>query len=459
MKLLLKYFKKNLLIIIILILAIILRIIFSTSKVHVDLYTQSTWGKQANLMGTLKGFYDWDLWENAYPNHPPLISWFYYLIYPLHSKTMWFLSSLGNFIALNRLAPTKFLWLFNFSTWFGTALYSTTPFLSGIFFLMKQFMILADLSISLVIFYLCKKTKTDWKKPVFIYLFLPFSWYLSSSWGQSDQLSFIFLIISFLLIYSKKYSVTSPFLYAIAANLKPNCGLLIPLYLYAWYKQKQSLLKLFIGGIIATLFTFWTVSWFTHDNVLIYTFTVLSKKLNTTDGFINYNAFNFWYIFFPYIPKNNALDNNIFFLLSAKTWGWLLTIITTILSLKVIKRNKPESLFAAMFIAGFGSWLFMTGMHERYSFLAVMPLLLIAIYYKKYFKFFLLFAILYILNLFHAFWPWENLGFVGQILNFSNFLIPKILSTINVVAYFYLTTVFIKNFSLHDSTKEKQHPQ
>lgn len=277
--------------------------------------------------------------------------------------------------------------------------------------------------------------------------------------GSIRSIIFYFFKISFLLIYSKKYSVTSPFLYAIAANLKPNCGLLIPLYLYAWYKQKQSLLKLFIGGIIATLFTFWTVSWFTHDNVLIYTFTVLSKKLNTTDGFINYNAFNFWYIFFPYIPKNNALDNNIFFLLSAKTWGWLLTIITTILSLKVIKRNKPESLFAAMFIAGFGSWLFMTGMHERYSFLAVMPLLLIAIYYKKYFKFFLLFAILYILNLFHAFWPWENLGFVGQILNFSNFLIPKILSTINVVAYFYLTTVFIKNFSLHDSTKEKQHPQ
>lgn len=454
MKLFLKYLKKNWLIIIVLILAVVLRIWFSTLKVHHDLYTQSTWGKQANLMGTLKGYYDWDLWNNAYPNHPPLISILYYLIYPLHSKIMWFLSSLGNFIALNRLAPTKFLWLFNFSTWFGTALYSTTAFLSGIFFLMKQFMISADLSISVVIYYLCKKNKTNWKKPVFIYLFLPFSWYLSSSWGQSDQLSFIFLIISFLLIYSKKYSITSPLLYAIAANLKPNCALFLPLYLYAWYKQKQPPLKLFIGGTIAVLFSLWTVSWFTNDNVLIYTFTILPKKLNTADGFINYNAFNFWYIFFPYIPGNNALDSNIFLMLSAKTWGWILTVVTTVLSLKVIKKNKPETLFAAMFIAGFGSWLFMTGMHERYSFLAITPLLFMAIYNQKYFKYFILFAIIYTLNLFHAYWPWENLSWVKQTFEYDNFLIPKILSVINVIFYFILTFSLVSNISNKNPAKK-----
>jgi len=198
MKFLFKYLKKNWLIIFFLVFAVILRIGLSTQKAHSDLETQINWGKQASLLKTLKGYYTWDMWGNGYPNHPPLISSLYYILYPLHSKIMWFLSSLGNFIALNRLAPTKFLWLFNFSIWFGTDLYGTTAFLSGVFFLMKQFMILADLSISGVIYYLCKKNKTDWKKPVFIYLFLPFSWYLSSSWGQSDQLSFIFLIIKYL---------------------------------------------------------------------------------------------------------------------------------------------------------------------------------------------------------------------------------------------------------------------
>jgi hypothetical protein len=132
-------------------------------------------------------------------------------------------------------------------------------------------------------------------------------------------------------------------------------------------------------------------------------------------------------------------------MLSAKTWGWILTLITTFLSLRVIKNKKPETLFAAMFIAGFGSWLFMTGMHERYSFLAIMPLLLMAIYNKKYLKYFLLFAIVYTLNLFHAFWPWENLGWVKQTFEFSNFLIPKILSMINIFAYFSLTTLLINN--------------
>lgn len=444
MKLALQYLKKNWLIIFFLIFAIFIRLKFAASKANTDLYTQSTWGKQANLMGSLKGFYDWDIWNKAYPNHPPLISSLYYIIYPLHSKIMWFLSSLGNFIALNRLAPTKFIWLFKFAIWFGTDLYGTTAFLSGIFFLMKQFMILADLLIALTIYYICKKNKTNWKKPVFIYLFFPFSWYLSSSWGQSDQLSFIFLIVSFLFLYSKKYSITSPLLYSIAANLKPNCLLFLPIYLYVWYKQKQTTLKLLIGGLIAIVFSLWTVSWFTNDNVIVYTITVLSKKLNTSDGFINYNAFNFWYIFFPYIPNNNALDNNIFFMLSAKTWGWIFSIITIILSFKAIKKDKIETLFASMFISGFGFWLFMTGIHERYSFLAIMPLLLISIYKKEYLKYFYFFSIIFSLNLFHAYWPWENFGWVKQIFHFNNFLIPKILSGLNITLYFLLTKLLLK---------------
>ncbi|MFA6361402.1 MAG: hypothetical protein WCX33_01185 [Candidatus Shapirobacteria bacterium] len=439
-----QFFLKNWVVIIVLLSIILLRIKLSLMSVNGDLLTISEWGRQANLRGTLKGFYDWGIWDNSYPGHPPLISWFYFMIYPLHSKLMCFLSNLGNFIALHRLAPTKFMWLYSFANWFGLHKHGTTLLLSGIIVLIKQFMILADLLIGGVIFYICKKNKVNWKKYVFVYLLLPFSWYLSSVWGQSDQLSFLFLIIAFILLTSKKYSGISPLIYVIAANLKPNCILLLPVFLYAWYKQKQSFGKLILGGLVAIIFSFWTVSWFTDKNVFIYAVTVILKKVSTDGGLINFNAFNFWYIFYPF-SKSFISDTNIYWILSAKNWGWLMVLITTLLSLKVIKYKKLESIFAAMFIAGFGSWLFMTGMHERYSFLAIIPLLLVSIYKKNYFKYFLILSIIYTFNLFIAYLPWNIFSWTKNMFEFSDFLIPRMLSLANLILYVRVTYLMIKN--------------
>jgi Gpi18-like mannosyltransferase len=130
----------------------------------------------------------------------------------------------------------------------------------GTMVVIKQIMILADIFIAAITFYICKINNVDWKKYVFAYLLLPFSWYLSSIWGQSDQLSFLFFIIAFSLITSKKYSILSPLFFAIAGNLKPNCILLLPLFLFIWYRHKISFGKLIIGGLIALIFSFWTIS-------------------------------------------------------------------------------------------------------------------------------------------------------------------------------------------------------
>ncbi|MFA5532031.1 MAG: hypothetical protein WDA13_00330 [Candidatus Shapirobacteria bacterium] len=438
-----QFLKKNWIVVIILLLAVLLRLRLSVLTAHEDLLMQLGWGRQISLKGTLKGFYNWDLWGKGYPNHPPLISALYFIIYPLHSKLMWFLSSLGNFIALHRLAPTKFLWLFDFAKWFGQDLYGESSYLSGIIVILKQFMIWADLAIGGVIYWVCKKVKVNWKGPVLIYLLLPFSWFLSSSWGQSDQLSFVFLIVAFILLISKKYSGLSPLLYVIAANLKPNCVLLLPIFLYVWYKQKHSFKKLILGGIVAIIFTFWTISWFTDQNVFIYAFTILVKRMSTSDGLINYNAFNFWYIFFPY-QKPYVLDTNFYWILSAKYWGWFMILVTSILSLKVIKKDRLETIFAAMFIAGLGSYMFMTGMHDRYAFLAIIPLFLVSIYKRKYFKYFLIMSTIYTLNLFIAYSPWQIVLEIKKIVEFDNFLTARILSFVNVILYIRVTYLMLK---------------
>ena len=433
------FFKKNWKLIVIFLAAFLLRIAFITPKSHSDLVIQSEWGKQAYVLGTLKGFYDGTNWGDNIPNHPPLISSLYYLVFPIHSQIMWLLSKLGTFIALHRLAPTKFIWLFNFAIWFGSQHYATTSTLLGIIILLKLVMITADLSIGFVIYKLCQKAKTAWMKPVALYVLLPFSWYISASWGQSDQLSFIFLLLSIIILYSRKYTLTSPLIFAIAANLKPNCLLILPLYLFAWYHQKASLKNLIIGIIIAILFTLWTLSWFTSQNIFSFTFNDLIPKINTSGGLINFNAFNFWYIFFPYGQKINFYDSQQFLFFSAKIWGLIITFLFAILSLTIIKINKIQSFFAAMFVTAFGSWLFMTGMHERYAFLGLLPLLLFSIYNHKFLKYFLLVSTIFTLNLFVAYWPWEGIAWITDILKSNNYLFSRALSLINIITFFSIT--------------------
>lgn len=438
-----RFFKKNWRILLILFISLFFRLIFSFLNPHSDLRTQSEWGRWMYTNNSLKGLYEWNVWGCVWPNHPPLISYVYFLSYKIHSSIMMFLSSLGNFIALNRLAPTKFIWLFNFTVWFGQTRFKDSEFLLGTMIVVKQIMVIADLLIAWLIYYLCKKNKIDWKKYVFSYLLLPFSWYLSSIWGQSDQLSFLFFIISFILLYSDKYVGLSPMFYVIAGNLKPNCILLLPLYLFIFLKNKKSFKKLFIGGLVALVFSLWTVSWFTDQNLLTFTFLELPKKLTTSEGLVTLNAFNFWYIFYPF-PSTIAFEESKYLFLSLKNWGLIFYLLVMILSFMSVKKNKIETAFASIFIIGFGSWLFMTGMHERYSFLAIMALLFYSITQKKFFKYFVALSTIYFLSMFYVFSVPQYLDVIKDYFNFYHQLIPRLLSFVNITVYGLVTYSMIK---------------
>ncbi|HOY61455.1 MAG TPA: hypothetical protein PK045_03040 [Candidatus Woesebacteria bacterium] len=415
-------------------LALVLRWQFSFLEAHGDLITQTNWGRMADKMTMMKGFYEWKEWNGAYPNHPPLVSEIYYLLYPTHRNTMWFLSNLGNFIAIHRLAPTKFMWLYNFSIWYGTKLYGSSDVLFGVVWLLKMLMIGADLAIGGLILYLAKRAKANWMMFLGIYLFLPYSWYLSASWGQSDQLSFIFLGVAMVLVANKKWAVFSPVLYAIAANLKPNCILILPIYLAWWWIQKQGMKKLIWGGIGALVFSLWTITWVTDRNLIPFIFEVLLKKLNTSDGLINYNAFNFWYIFFPFAPRTSYLDSMSILGINVKVIGFFGATVSTIWGIKTMNK-KMGKMWAAMFVAGFGSWLFLTGMHERYSFLAITPLLLASIENRRLLKYFLILSTIFTFNMFIAHWPWDKIGWMLPMMAANNFLFGRIMSGLNVIVF------------------------
>lgn len=452
-----QWFKNNWKTIFLLIFVVLMRWGLSFLPAHSDVRIQTEWGRWMYQNNGPKGLYNWNVWGCIWPNHPPLISFVYLIAYKTHSFLMLVMSNLGNFIALNRLAPTKFLWFFDFVKWFGSAKYETTDFLLGVIVVIKQIMVLADFLIAGVIYLLCRSKKVDWKKFVLAYLLLPFSWYLSAVWGQSDQISFLFLIISFILLTTKR-SIWAPLLYAVAINLKPDCVILTPLFLFVWFKQKQPGRNLIFGGLLAGIFSLWTVSWFTDGKISDLLF-LLAKRLQTSEGLITLNSFNLWYVFYPF-PSKIGFETFKFLFLSAKTWGWIFLGIITLFSFKLVKYKKIETIFLSIFTIGFGGWLFMTGMHERYAFFGMVALLFYSIYKKRYWKYFVVLSLIYFLSMFYVFSVPQQLDGIKIVFGWANQLIPRLLSLINIVIYMkviWISMKDVKKDKLESSYKKRRY--
>ena len=436
-----EWFNKNWKIILFWVSLILARIVLSFTPAHSDIRIQTEWAKWMYDNGGPKGLYSHNVCGCIWPNHPPLISWIYFEGYKLHSLFMWWMSNLGNFIAFNHLGAGHLIFYYKFVQWFGSAKYESTEFLIGVITVIKQIMVWADFGIALIIYKICKKYKKDWKKYVIAYLLLPFSWYLSAIWGQSDQLSFLFLIISFILLTTKR-SIWAPLLYAIAINLKPNCVILAPLFLVVWFKQRQPWRNLILGGILAGIFSIWTMTWFNAGKISDL-FFLLAKRLNTSEGLINQNSFNFWYLFFPF-PSKIGFETTKYLFLTAKTWGWFLLGVISLMSFRLVKYNKLETIFLSIFTIGFGGWLFMTGMHERYSFFAIVSLLFYSIFKKEYWKYFIVLSSIYFLSMFYVFSIPEQLDGIKIIFDWGNQLVPKILSLINLFIYGKIFLITLK---------------
>lgn len=432
------FFKTHRLIIALGFIAFVFRLAISPLFTHGDLTTQAEWGGWMYTHSP-KGLYDWNQWVSGYwPNHPPLISLVYLWAYQFHSFLMMCFSNIGNFIALNRLAPTKFLWFFNFIKWFGQARYENTFFLKGIVLSIKFPMMVADIVLAGIVYYLCRLKSINWKKYVLAILFLPFSWYLSAAWGQSDQLSFIFLILAFILLNSAKKSWLSPLLFAIAINLKPTGLILVPLYLWIWYKQRHSIYKLIFGGGLAYLFTIYIVSLFASRPALDYLLhEMITRIFMTIKPLIHVNAFNLWYLV---NNKWGISANTNYLFLSATVWGYVIYFLVSLVSFSVVRYKKLESILASVFISGFGGWLFLANMHERYLYAGVVSLLFLSIYKAKYFKYFIFLSTIFFINIFWAFPP-KIYPLIDNAVMFY-----KILAVANIVTYLMVTRMIVKDF-------------
>ncbi len=412
--------------------SLILRLVLSPLTFHVDIFSHAAWGGWIAKFGTL-GFYQNEVWIYSWPTQPPLVNIIFWLDFELYKKIGDFFVLLSSMIANYRLFPTKFIWWFDFVSWFGSALYKSTPILYGYLLTIKFVGIMADLCIAFIIYFL-SKSFTKNKALIFsaLYLFSPFSFYLSALWGQYDSVGFLFTLIAFILLLSRFFYL-APLFFVISILLKPTFLIFSLLFLYIYFKNKPKLVHI-VFGFISSLMLFLYSSFIFADRNLyeFIRYDLLRIVFYKAEFRVSTNSFNFWHI----LIGNNAIhQNSLFLFIPAKIWGYLIFLVLNILSFKILSKITLENIFKVMFLVGAGSWLFLTNMLERYFFAGVVSGLILSIYYPKILKYWILMSIIFWINLYHGWWYPVWLEPLRLILIWQDGIVTRLLSLINVFIF------------------------
>lgn len=372
-----------------------LRLVLSPLAFNGDLLTNAGWGEWIYENGAL-GFYENTQWLFSWPNQPPLLSYIYGLNFVLYQKLLAGLLALTTFIAVHRLAPTYFLWLFDFVSWFGNATFGSIDYKYGFLTSMKLIPIISDLVIFFLIFFLGRKI-ANIKRALLVgglYLFLPFSWYLSSLWGQYDQLGTLLALASFLFLYNKRFVLSALFFF-LTIYIKPPLLLLSIFYAFLFFSLKPSF-KATVFSAMAALAAAWvTTSPFTTGNPILYVMqTVIPKVLYSGRFSLANHTFNLWQFLAPFGGATNAFTSALgaLFLIAVNAAGVLI----------VLKKKDLKTIFAGLYVVAAGSYLFGTGMVDRYLFPAVLFLGILTFYFPKLLKWWISTALLFSLNLFYT---------------------------------------------------------
>lgn len=415
-------------------LLILARIALVPFGFHGDIIVQAGWGKWIFDHG-MRGFYENNVWIYGWPNQPPIISWIYGQCFHLYDAIYTGMILLGNFIASHRLGASYIPWFYEFADWWGNAKYIDTPFKVAELMTMKIPSIVADGVLAFVIYKFVGKLGT------IIYLLSPFVWYDSAIWGQHDQFGYLFLILSFWLLVSKKNMWLVPTLMAISILIKPTSFIFGPLLLWVALRDKNTIKNIIVGSAITLGLYFVFVTLIsTFDFV---TFNVLLQRQMFAKGefWTWVNTFNGWRIITPYLTdyRQNILGINL------RIWGFIMFGIVNVFAIKIAKKRDWNNVLKAVFIVGSGGWMVMTSMHERYLFAAVVTGLILAMKNKKLFKYWLILSLIFWINMFNGWWYPESFGWLKEILIWGNTMdgiVPKILASANLLLMIKIISSF-----------------
>ncbi len=399
----------------------------SFPAIHDDIISNAGWGQWIGTHGPM-GFYDNQIWTFAWPTQPPLVNLLYGASWHLYLTLLESLRSFSNTIVTFHLAPGKMLWFFEFTKSFDKLIAPGVPFPLGFIYSIKLFPFIADIFITFLLYKFSKKAIF----PI-LYWCLPFSGYLSSAWGQYDQISFLFLLLSFLSL--KKNWIVSLLLLFISLNLKPTGLLFLPFFVYLTYKVKPFLKHILAGLFLAIFSWFILVSTFTPSPVLNYSYhTIYPKIFLKSEPRLTTNSLNFWHIFVGDKALNQAtpiLGIPAYFI------GFLIYLVLFIYLIRITPgQYSHHQVFLGLTLLGIGGWLFMTNMLERYIFTGLVTLLFLSIKKPKLIYFYLILSTVFFFNLFKFWWFPSSLTFLKDLFSYTIF--SRSLSLLNFLTFIFL---------------------
>ncbi len=414
----------------ILIFALLIRLFCWPWIYHGDVNATYWWGRFASEF-TWRGYYDWLFFGgHGIPDQPMLniyYNWGVRQIYLFLYNIFWFLNQ--NI----RLFPSKFM------QWY---------FLEGNQYLLKMPMVFADL----ILIYLCSKFTKSKSIAIILSLYPPMI-YNSAVWGSGDSIINLLALLGFYFLWKKRY--TPAFLFYVSSVLyKPSLliwSIIIPIILI---KNKVNLKKIIVSGLITLLFIYLICLPFSpiEINPLIWFFTtMMTKILPGIMDQVTANAMNFWALIFGLKPK---LDEFLIFnLISARSFSLIFCfILYLIILIKLFKNYSQKNLLLTLVTITMATFTFMTRMHERYTFPALIPLLLLSYQDRRFAKYFFILSITHMINVYSGWWT-PHIPFLIKL--FDNQFTVRSISLINIIIT--LKLIFF-NFNINKTNQNQSCP-
>lgn len=410
-----------------LLIGLVLRFVLSVQIYSGDVNNHISWGKDAINFGPA-GIYEREFYPRygtLSPNYPPIPIFLFTIFYALYD---WVYKNAWNLNLTIPVFPSNFIFFLQDQ--------DTLPAF------LKIPSMLADIGIAAVIFLfarrIAKKKDSYWLlvAPSLI-LFNPAFFYNSTYWGQIEAIPLFFVLLSFyFLIYSNRFLLSSVF-FTLAVLSKQTSAVFVPVFVVYFFLKfgfKNSLKSLFLSTIV-----FWLMflPFYKSGNILIYPFATYWNKIQiaAVSDFITDHAFNFWAFIVGLGKTSDSLP--FIFGISFQVWGYIFFTLLSVIIMYAIYRHRDnvQIVLLSASLVSFGSFMFLTRMHERHLEAALPFLLLLGIRDKKILLIFLYLSVFHFLNLYHNWWA-PRFGFLVEIL--SSIIVINILIAIAVGSFLVL---------------------
>lgn len=410
----------------------LVRIFFSFGHSHPDVGNHLDWGIKFWQIGP-KNFYENTVWTVGWANQPPGTIYLFAIfrkIYELIFSLIWWLN-----VKIS-IFPSFLV-----------------PFLKDKFYvvLVKLPAILADFGIAFLIYKFAQqlKNKKAGKIGALIFLLNPFSWYISSVWGQTDS------IVNFLGLWSiylfwRKQPLIAVFIYFLSLYFKGSLIIFLPIILILLIKSKEIWWKkilVFLGSPV--FFAYSSLPFVKKFNPIFWLYFLYRDRIFRGQGnMLTANAFNLWALIFGIDFSRN--DFGLFLGLSFKVWGLLLfgLCCVPILIFLILKKLNINLVFWSLAIISFSSFVFLTNMHERYLYPTLPYLTILTVLGKLSWGYILAISTVYFLNLYHL-WYFPD-TFIKNVFEKQELFLTRFFSLL--IIFIFLKLVFI---ALREIVREK----